>query len=109
MRATVDHYTTVRPSEEHHHLENDRQWRLWHEYSDRWEAEHSGNLSHGTNGNRKRILGGERLSQVAPHYQTAAEVADPNMPPVQLLVAGDEYSVSIRVGRFLPPRRYKKK
>ncbi|KAL8438808.1 hypothetical protein Efla_003845 [Eimeria flavescens] len=40
---------------------------------------------------------GGRCSHPDPHYRTAEEIANPHMPPVQLLVAGDDHSISIRL------------
>ncbi|OEH78367.1 pyruvate dehydrogenase isoenzyme [Cyclospora cayetanensis] len=45
----------------------------------------------------KPYLHAETISQGEPQYETADEIADPNLPPVQLLVAGDDHSVSIRL------------
>lgn len=95
MRATMEHFPPFPSEDAADSLATDGRQRPRHPHPDRWEAEHAGLVP--CDRKNRRDMGGARLNQVAPHYQTAPELADPNMPPVQLLVAGDDHSISIRL------------
>ncbi|KAL8451186.1 hypothetical protein Emag_002860 [Eimeria magna] len=94
----MEHYPSVHASgEDRSSSSGESKRRNWHDHPDRWEAEqHSRHLARNVNRSKKSTTR-DRHNQVAPHYRTANEVANPNMPPVQLLVAGDDHSISIRL------------
>ncbi|KAL8272391.1 hypothetical protein Esti_003681 [Eimeria stiedai] len=98
LRATMEHYPSLRaPGGDRSSSYSDSKRRSWPDHPDRCEAEqHSRHLARNVN-RSKRSTTRDRHNQVAPHYRTANEVANPNMPPVQLLVAGDDHTISIRL------------
>ncbi|KAL8435259.1 hypothetical protein ACSSS7_002605 [Eimeria intestinalis] len=98
LRATMEHYPCLHAAGEDRSSPSSESNRHgWHDHPVCWESEqHSRHLARNVN-KSKRSSTRDRHNQVAPHYRTANEVANPNMPPVQLLVAGDDHSISIRL------------